>query len=325
MNSIPHRHTTFVPELAVPKDSPNNVFEDVVTDLYGRGLSAQEIALRIRQLYNHSISAAAIANITAVIQAYAAGWQTRALSRVYFVLFIERMSFKVEADGSLSDKVIWVASGSDSHGQLEILGIWQAENENHGFWMGIFEDLRSRGVADIPITSTAGCEIEKPFFDVFRYAPIQITVVQQLRAAAAYFQGQNKRRLVSELKSVYMAENIEIAWRALNTLRENCKQTYGYVLNAWQRNWHSLGPFFSLGPHTRHVIYSSSPAAELYKKISFFTGPTGTFLNTSALMKATFLALREISQKKRAPIRNWSTVLNELNNISGHILGGLPL
>lgn len=325
MNPIPHRHTTFVPELALPKDTTRHAFEDVVTDLYGRGLSAQEIALHIRQLYNHSISAAAIANITAVIQAYASRWQTRALSSVYFVLFIERMSFKLEAGGLLSDRFIWVASGIHRHGQMEILGVWLEEPENPGFWKSIFTDLHNRGVADVLIVSTDGCELEKAFCDVFKHTPIQVIAVQQLRAASEHLLRQNRKKLVTELKSIYMAKNMEAARHALNTLRESSKHPLGYMLNAWQHNWHSLSPFFSLGPHTRHVIYSARPTAELYNKIRHFTGSNMTFSNTSALMKATFLALREINQKKHASIRNWGTVMNELGDVFGQVPGGFPL
>ena len=46
--------------------------------------------------------------------------------------------------------------GISMAGEKEILGLWIAQTEGAKFWMKVFNDLKTRGVADILIAVTEG-------------------------------------------------------------------------------------------------------------------------------------------------------------------------
>ena len=56
----------------------------------------------------------------------------------------------------VSNKAVYLALGMRSDGSRDILGLWIETTEGAKFWMKVFNDLKTRGVADILIAVTDG-------------------------------------------------------------------------------------------------------------------------------------------------------------------------
>ena len=54
------------------------------------------------------------------------------------------------------NKAIYLALGVLPDGTRDILGLWIENTEGAKFWMKVFNDLKTRGVADILIAVTDG-------------------------------------------------------------------------------------------------------------------------------------------------------------------------
>ena len=83
-------------------------------------------------------------------------WQSRPLEPMYPVVFFDALRVKIREDNVVRNKAVYLALGVRRDGTRDILGLWIETTEGAKFWMKVFNDLRTRGVADILIAVTDG-------------------------------------------------------------------------------------------------------------------------------------------------------------------------
>lgn len=306
------RNSTFEP-VVVPKRSRFvEGIEEIIISLYARGMSVRDIEVQIRELYGINVSDATISNVTARVHTLVTEWQSRPLSEVYFVVWMDGIVFKVRQNGKVINKTIYLAVGLNSQGFKEILGMWLGENESASFWMSVLTDLRSRGVEDILITSTDNLKgFTEAITSVFTQSVTQICVVHQIRNALRYVVWKDKQQFVADLKTVYAAPNKELAFQALQNLQENWGKKYPHAIKSWKVNWDNLTHFFDYPVEIRTMIYTTNIIENLNGKIRKYTNNKLSFPDDQAVMKSVYLALREITKKWTLPIRNWPLIVNQ--------------
>jgi transposase-like protein len=67
-----------------------------------------------------------------------AEWQSRPLDRVYAVLFLDAIHFKVRKDNRIINKAAYTVLGVNTSGYKDVLGMWIGEVESSGFWLGVW-------------------------------------------------------------------------------------------------------------------------------------------------------------------------------------------
>jgi transposase-like protein len=312
------RNSTFEPVLIPKRSRTVEGIEEIVISLYARGMSVRDIELQIRDIYGYTISDATISNITAKVQSHITEWQSRPLSSVYFVVWMDGIVFKVRQNGKVINKTIYLAVGLNTDGHKEVLGMWLGENESAAFWMSVLTDLRARGVEDILITSTDNLKgFTEAITSIFPQSITQICIVHQIRNASRYVVWKDKRKFATDLKLVYKAANKELAWAALENLDSTWGKKYPYAIKSWKTNWSELSHFFDFPLEIRTMIYTTNIIENLNGKIRKYTKAKMMFPDDQSVLKMVFLALREITRKWTAPISNWNLVINQFINIFG--------
>lgn len=312
------RNSTFEPVLIPKRSRTVEGIEEIVISLYARGMSVRDIELQIRDIYGYTISDATISNITAKVQSHITEWQSRPLSSVYFVVWMDGIVFKVRQNGKVINKTIYLAVGLNTDGHKEVLGMWLGENESAAFWMSVLTDLRARGVEDILITSTDNLKgFTEAITSIFPQSITQICIVHQIRNASRYVVWKDKRKFANDLKLVYKAANKELAWAALENLDSTWGKKYPYAIKSWKTNWSEFSHFFDFPLEIRTMIYTTNIIENLNGKIRKYTKAKMMFPDDQSVLKMVFLALREITRKWTVPISNWNLVINQFINIFG--------
>ena len=68
---------------------------------------------------------------------------------MYPVVFFDALRVKIREDAVVLNKAIYLELGVLPDGTRDILGLWIENTEGAKFWMKVFNDLKTRGVADI--------------------------------------------------------------------------------------------------------------------------------------------------------------------------------
>lgn len=312
------RNSTFEPVLIPKRSRKVEAIEDMIISLYARGMTVRDIETQIREVYGYNISDATISNVTAKVQTLVTEWQSRPLSSVYFVVWMDGIVFKVRQNGKVINKTVYLAVGLNSEGHKEVLGMWLGENESASFWMSVLTDLRSRGVEDILVTSTDNLKgLPEAITSIFPHSVTQICVVHQIRNASRYVVWKDKKQFAADMKTVYTAASKDLAWEALENLENTWGKKYPHAIKSWKANWTELSHFFDFPLEIRTMIYTTNIIENLNGKIRKYTKAKMSFPDDASVMKSVFLALREITRKWTLPVRNWNLVINQFINIFG--------
>ena len=310
------RNSTFEPVLVPKRSRFVEGIEEIIISLYAKGMSIRDIEVQIKELYGVSVSDATISNVTSRVHTLISEWQSRPLSQVYFIVWLDGLVFKVRHNGKVVNKTVYLAVGLNAEGFKEVLGMWLAESESASYWISVLTDLRARGVEDILSSSTDNL---KGFTDaitsVFSRSVTQICVVHQIRNSLRFVVWKDKAIFINDLKKIYAAPNKELALEALQQLTVNWGKKYPHAIKSWTINWDNLTHFFDYPVEIRKLIYTTNVIENLNGKVRKYTRAKMSFPDDAAVMKSVYLALREITQRWTMPIRDWPLILNQFMTI----------
>jgi transposase-like protein len=311
--SIPRdRQGDFEP-IIVPKGENKSLsVENMVISLYSKGMSNSDIEQQLQELYGFKLSTSAISHITNKVLLHIQEWQTRPLERLYFVVWMDGIVFKVRDNGKVINKTIYLAVGLNMQGKKELLGMWLGENESASFWMSVLTDLKERGVEDILVTVTDNLTgFTDGIKTIYPKSDTQICVVHQIRNSCKYVVWKDKKAFTSDLKNIYKAINKKQAKIALEEFRITWGTKYPYAVKSWDNNWENLTVFFSFPVEIRKIIYTTNLIENLNGKIRKYTKNRMAFPTDDAVQKAVYLALKHVTNKWTQPIHNWAIIINQ--------------
>jgi transposase-like protein len=275
-------------------------------------MSVSDIAEQIKAVYNFEISTASISRITEKIVEDIHAWQNRPLERLYMVVWMDGIVFRVREDHRVIDKTMYIAIGLRQDGIKEVLGIWLGKNESASFWLAVLTDIKSRGVEDILITATDNLKgFVEAIAAVFPQTTKQICVVHQIRNSCKYVPWKERKAFIADLRTIYEAKDREAAEMALELVDQKWGGKYSIAIKSWRNNWETLTPFLEYPLEMRKIIYTTNTIENLNGKIRKYTKNKLSFPTDEALKKAVYLAVMEASKKWTQPIQNWGLILQQ--------------
>ncbi len=287
-----------------------NEFDQKIIGLYARGMSTRDIQSEMEELYGIELSPSAISHITDKVLGAAAEWQNRMLDKVYPIVYMDAIHFKVREDNKIVSKAAYICLGIDMNGYKDILGIWIGEAEGAKFWLSVCNDLNNRGVKDILIACMDGLRgLPEAIKAVFPNVCIQNCIVHQIRNSLKYISYKDKKDFMKDLKLVYTAETVELALSQLDMLKEKWDYKYANVIDSWYSNWNNLSTFFDFSSGIRKMIYTTNLLEGFNRQLRKFTKIRTVFPTDESLRKSLYLATDQVMKKWTSPIANWGPIL----------------
>ena len=299
--------------IVVPKHQSRGLsIERLVISLYAKGMSVSDIEDELRDIYQINLSTSAISIITNKVTQAAIEWQNRPLERLYMVVWMDGIVFKVRESGKVINKTVYLCVGLNKRGYKEVLGMWIGKTESSSFWMSVLTDLKARGVEDILITVTDNLNgFTETIRAVFPQSTTQICVVHQIRNSCRYVVWKDLKEFTADMKEIYTSVNRDQAAIALEEFERKWGAKYRHAVQSWHRNWNDLTAFFDFPIEIRTIIYTTNLIENLNGKIRKYTKTKLSFPTDDALRKSVWLAISEIEKKWTMPIRNWGVVMNQ--------------
>ncbi len=310
------RNGEFEPQI-VPKNKRDvSGIEDKIISLYGRGLSTREINDQIQDLYGIEVSSTMVSNITDQILPKIKEWQERPLNSTYPIVFIDAVHFSVRQEHTVVKKAAYIVLGVTDEGEKDILGIWIGENESAKFWLGVFNDLKQRGIKDILIMCSDGLSgIKEAITAAFPKTIQQRCIVHMIRNSVRFVYYKDLKGFCNDLKTIYTSKNEKSGYEQLQKVKDKWKDKYPTALRNWEDNWDLICPFFSYSEPVRKIMYTTNTIESLNRSFRKYTKTKSVFPSDESLMKCLYLATINITKKWTGRYGNWDLVLSELSII----------
>ena len=314
--SIPRdRNGDYEPTAVKNYESRPGAFDDQIITLYAKGNSTREIADFAQEIYGVNVSADMISSITDKVLPAVEEWQNRPLQKIYPIVFLDGIHFKVREGGKIVSKCAYIMLGINENGYKEILGIWIGENESAKFWMGTLNEIRNRGVEDIFIACIDGLTGFKDAIQaVFPMTEIQRCIVHQIRNTTKFLPHKDKKKFCQDLKQIYTAPTEEAGLQGLEFVKEKWPQ-YKEYLKSWERDWTDLSTFYIYPEAIRKTIYTTNAVENLNRQLRKVTKTKGVFPHDQALKKLLWLAQKDITKKWTNAVRDWAQIAAQFSII----------
>ena len=308
------RQSSFEPQIVKKRETIiADSLQSKIIGLYGLGMSYRDISRHIKEMYDTDISHTILSQITDRIIPELKSWHSRELDKVYPILWLDAMHYKVKENGIVKHKALYNILGVDVSGKKDILGIYISENEGANFWLQVITDLQNRGVKDVLIACIDNLKgFAEAIQSMYPKVEIQSCIVHQIRNSLKYIASKDHKEFMHDLREVYKANTKNIAEENLLKLDEKWGQKYPVVIKSWESNWEKLSTYFEYSPEIRRIIYTTNAVEGYHRQIRKVTKTKGCFTNDMALLKLVYLATKNIAKKWVAPLANWSLTAQQL-------------
>lgn len=314
LNTPRDRKGNFTPKLIKKhQTSLSDDLEQKIIALYGLGMSYRDISSHIEEMYGLEVSTGTLSTVTDKILHTVKEWQARPLERVYPIVWLDAIHYKIREEGTVVSKAVYTILGVDINGKKEVLGLTISDNEGAKFWLQVLTDLANRGVEDILIACVDGLKgFPEAIEAVFPQTEIQLCVVHQIRNSLKYVGSKNQKEFMVDLKRVYKATTKDLAESELDILEEKWDSKYPIVIKSWRNNWDRLSHYFKYPEDIRRIIYTTNTIEAVHRQFRKLTKTKGAFPNQDSLLKLLYLGIQNASKKWTMPIHNWSLTISQL-------------
>ena len=307
------RDGEFEPKLIGKHERRFTGFDDKIIALYARGMTLREIQGFLAEMYGTEVTPEFISTVTDAVFAEIIAWQSRPLEPMYPVIFFDALRVKIREDNIVRNKAVYLALGVRPDGTRDILGLWIENTEGAKFWMKVFNDLRTRGVADILIAVTDGLKgMAEALAAVYPATTLQTCIVHLIRNSLDYASWKERKPLAAAIKPIYTAVSAESAEAALDDFEAGeWGQKFPTVVMAWRRAWSHVIPFFAFPPAVRRVIYTTNAIESVNAQLRKIIKTRGHFPSDDAASKLIWLALRNITADWSRASHDWKSAMNQ--------------
>ena len=307
------RAGSFEPVLIPKHERRFTGFDDKIVAMYARGMTVREIQGFLVEQYGTEVSPEFISSVTDAVMAEVTAWQARPLEPMYPVVFFDCLRVKIREDAVVRNKAIYLALGILPDGTRDILGLWIENAEGAKFWMKVFNDLKTRGVADILIAVTDGLKgMAEALAAVFPATTLQTCIVHLIRNSLDYASWKERKALAAAIKPIYTSPSAEAAQAELDAFAAGPWGTkFPTVVAAWRRAWDRVIPFFAFPPPIRKVIYTTNAIESVNARLRKIIKTRGHFPSDEAATKLIWLALRNITADWGRAAKDWKEAMNQ--------------
>lgn len=314
-------------ELMIPRDR-NGEFEpaavkkhqrDVsdieakVISMYAKGISTRDITSHLNDIYGIELSAEMISRITDRILPEIKDWQRKPLERKYVVMFLDAVHYHVREENTVVKKAVYVAIGIRLDGTKEVMGMSVGGNESAKYWLGVLNDIKTRGAEDIIIACIDGLSgFHEAIGAVFPNTDVQRCIIHQIRSSSKFVVSKDMKRFMPDLKKVYRAVSQDEAWENLLEFEEAWGRKYPGAVKSWKDNWNDLTSYFNYPMELRRLIYTTNTIEGFNRQLRKVTKTRSVFPSDDALLKLLYLAMRDITAKWTGKPQDWALIISQL-------------
>ena len=279
---------------------------DVVCNVFLRGISTRDVAGALKPLLNTTLSASTVSRITKRLNPLVKEFHQRKLLDEYQFLFLDGIALSVK--GSLKAKkiLILVAYGITIFGKKELIAFRIAQAESTAACEGFLNDLFRRGLEgkNLRMIITDG---SKGFIAaielVYPQAKHQRCWVHKLRNATKYLKKADIKAFKVDARKIYNASTHREAVAAFKNLRKGWHNLSPKAVECLERDMDELLSFLTIPikeqfrVFIRRQIRTTNIIERSFREVRRRTRPMGCFTNYDSVSRIIYAIFNRLNSK----------------------------
>ena len=318
--NVPRDRDGIYQPIAVPKGSYDvSELETKVLSMYAKGASDRDISDVINDIYGFKVSAETISNIVNKIAPKVVEWQNRKLEKCYPFAYMDCLQISVKTDSKAGKHAFYTIIAIDSDGKKDCLGFWMNENEGATYWLGVFDELKSRGVERMGFVCIDGLKgMEQAITSTFPQTVVCRCMVHLIRNSTKYVPTKERKEFCADLKKIYAAVSEGEAEAQLGELNAKWHGRHPSAVKVWNDNFEYVRQLYQYPVEIRKMIYTTNTIESFNSQLRKVTNGKGAFPSEQAAMKILYLRTVDVIKKWNASVPNWGIVRGKLDILWGN-------
>jgi len=279
---------------------------DVVCNVFLRGISTRDVAGALKPLLNTTLSASAVSRITKRLNPLVKEFHQRKLLDEYQFLFLDGITISVK--GSLKAKKILIlaAYGITVFGKKELIAFRIANAESNTACEGFLNNLFNRGLEgkNLKMIITDGSKgFAHAIEIVYPHAKHQRCWVHKLRNATKYLKKADIKAFKFDARNIYNASTHREAVAAFKTLRKHWHSVSPRAVECLERDIDELLAFLTIPIKKQHrafirrQIRTTNIIERSFREVRRRTRPMGCFTNYDSVSRIIFAIFNRLNSK----------------------------
>jgi len=290
------RQGLFKPSVFQRYQRRQEAVNDVVCNVFLRGISTRDVAGALKPLLNTTLSASTVSTITKKLNPLVKQFHQRKLLDEYQFLFLDGITISVK--GSLKAKkiLVLVAYGITIFGKKELISFRIANAESTPACEGFLNDLFNRGLEgqNLKMIITDGSKGFIAAIDlVYPYAKHQRCWVHKLRNATKYLKKADIKAFKIDTRKIYNASTHRHAVAAFKALHKNWKNIAPIAVNCLERDLDDLLAFLTIPIKEQYTNIIERSFREVRRR----TKPMGCFTNYDSVSRIIYAIFYRLNSK----------------------------
>ena len=301
-------------ELAVPKLRTGSFYPDwllvhrrraeqalvtVVATAYLLGVSTRRVEKLAEQLGVKSLSRSQVSEMASHLDAQVAAFRQRPLDAgPYTFVWIDALTVKVREDGRVVNVHALVATGVNTDGHREILGLDVASAEDGAGWLAFLRGLVARGLSGVQlVVSDAHPGLVAAIGSALPGASWQRCRTHYLRNLLTRVPKSAQRHVATQVRTIFDQADADAVVAQFERVVEALETRYRDAAGHLEAAREDLLAFVGYPRELWRQIWSNNPQERLNKEIRRRTDVVGIFPDRDALIRLVGAVLAEQSDE----------------------------
>jgi len=292
------------------------VVNDVICNVFLRGISTRDVAGALKPLLNTTLSASAVSRITKRLNPLVKDFHQRKLLDEYQFLFLDGITISVK--GSLKAKkiLILVAYGITLFGKKELIAFRIANSESAAACESFLNDLFRRGLIGKNLKMIVS-DGSKGFILaielVYPYALHQRCWVHKLRNATKRLKKSDIKAFKIDARKIYNASTHREAVDRFKALRNYWKNTAPGAVKCLERDMDDLLAFLTIPIKEQYRVFirrqirTTNIIERSFREVRRRTRPMGCFTNYDSVSRIIYAIFNRLNSKwQEKPLKEFT-------------------
>jgi transposase-like protein len=289
------REGSYFPSLLEPRRRSERALLSVVQQAYVEGVSTRRVDDLVKALGCEGISKSQVSRICQELDSVVEAFLSRPLDGgPYMYLWLDALTQKVRETGRIVNVSVVVATGVNSEGRREVLGMDVGTSEDGVFWLSFLRSLVVRGLSGVQlVTSDAHQGLKDAIATVFAGTTWQRCRTHFMTNLLTRVPRRAQPAVATLVRTIYQQPSPEEVHAQHRRVITQLGERFSNVALMLEEAGPDILAFTAFPAAHWRQIWSNNPSERLNKEIRRRTDVVGIFPNRSAVQRLVGAVLAE--------------------------------